>query len=384
MGDDDRPGADELVAAGLFDPDAVNAPQQLALLDYLLDLGATLDDLVAAKPGELPLVGSRIALWGDRRRFSLDEVAEAAQIDRALIAALWRAVGFPEPDPDADARAFSQKDIDLIVNLKGGIDFFGEEVTIQLARVLGASAARVADASVSAFVANIIPRALEDDPSGLELTRANVESLVLLEGLTNGFDTLLRHQIEAGFRPGEVVDRTTGIDLVRRSIGFADLVDSTAWTQQLELPALSSALSTFDSTASEIVAGLGGRVVKLIGDGVMFATEDPITATEIALRLVEAFADHDTLPPLRAGIATGDVLARDGDFSGAVVNLASRAVNVARPSTVLVDPETRLALDATDTYDCRVANAFKLKGFERRIKLSRVKRVSSDAARDAV
>ncbi len=165
--------------------------------------------------------------------------------------------------------------------------------------------------------------------------------MTLLDTLTRGFDTLLRHQIEAGFRPGDVVDRTSGIDLVRRSVGFADLVDSTAWTQQLELPALSSALSTFDSTASEIVAGLGGRVVKLIGDGVMFAAEDPITATEIALRLVEAFAQHETLPPLRAGIATGDVLARDGDFSGAVVNLASRAVNVARPSSVLVDPETR-------------------------------------------
>jgi adenylate cyclase len=118
--------------------------------------------------------------------------------------------------------------------------------------------------------------------------------------------------------------------------------------------------------------------VKLIGDGLMFAANDPTTATEIALELVEAFANHDTLPPLRAGIATGDVLARDGDFSGAVVNLAARAVNVARPSTVLVDPETRRALDDSRAFDCRVAGAFKLKGFERRVKLSRVKRASTD------
>ena len=249
---------------------------------------------------------------------------------------------------------------------------------IQLARVLGAAAARVADASVSAFVVNVVPQALEDDPSGLELTRANVESMVLLDGMTHGFDTLLRHQIERGFRPGDMIDTAAGIDLQRRSVGFADLVDSTAWTQQLELPALSAALSTFDSTASEIVAGLGGRVVKLIGDGLMFTANDPITATEIALELVEAFARHDSLPPLRAGIATGDVLARDGDYSGAVVNLAARAVNVARPSTVLVDPETRLALDESTAYDCRVADAFKLKGFERRVKLSRVKRVPAE------
>ena len=383
MSDDDRPTAADLEAAGLFDPDAADAPQQLALLDYLLDVGATMDDLLEAGPGELPIVGSRIALWGARSRLSLDEIAEAAQIDRTLVSSLWRAVGFPEPDPDPNVRTFSQKDAELLMNLQGGIEFFGEEVTIQLARVLGAAAARVADASVSAFVANIIPQRLEDDPSGLELTRANVESMVLLDSLTHGFDTLLRHQIEQGFRPGDLIDRMSGIDMVRRSVGFADLVDSTAWTQQLELPALSLALSEFDSSASEIVAGLGGRVVKLIGDGVMFATEDPVTATEIALQLVEAFVNHETLPPLRVGIATGNVLARDGDFSGAVVNLAARAVNVARPSTVLVDPETRLTIDTSDAYNCRVAGAFKLKGFERRVRLSRVKRASSDGDDDA-
>jgi len=378
VSDDERPTVAELQAAGLFDPDAPDATQLLALLNYLLDVGATIDDLLEAGPGELPLVGSRIALWGPRHRLSLEEISEAAHIDRALVSTLWRAVGFPEPDPDPNVRPFSERDLELLVSLQGGIAFFGEEVTVQLARVLGAAAARVADASVSAFVANIIPQALEDDPSGLELTRANVESMTLLDSLTHGFDTLLRHQIERGFRPGDVVDRTSGIDLVRRSVGFADLVDSTAWTQQLELPALSSALSTFDSTASEIVAGRGGRVVKLIGDGVMFAAEDPVTATEIALTLVEAFIAHETLPPIRAGIATGDVLARDGDFSRAVVNLAARAVNVARPSTVLVDAETRRALEESGAYDCRVAGAFKLKGFERRVRLSRVKRASSD------
>lgn len=378
MGDDERPSADELAAAGLFDPDAEDAAQQLALLDYIIGLGATIDDLVAAKPGELPLLASKIALWGDRRRLSLDEVAEAAQIDRSLIAKMWRAVGFPEPDPDPNVRTFSQSDVELFVNLRGGIEFLGEEVAIQLTRVLGAAVARVADASVSAFVVNVVPQALEHDPSGLELTRANVASMVLLDGLTHGFDALLRHHIERGFRSGEVIDTGEGIDLVRRSIGFADLVDSTAWTQQLELPALAQALSAFDSTASEIVVGRGGRVVKLLGDEVMFVANDPLTAVDIALALVEALATHDVLPPVRAGIATGDVLARDGDFSGAVVNLAARAVNVARPSSLLVDSATRDAIEGSTAFSCRTADAFKLKGFEKRVKLSRVRRASTE------
>jgi len=380
MGDDDRPGAAELAAAGLIDPDAEDAAQQLALLDYLVGLGATVDELVAARPGELPLLASSIALWGDRRRLTLAEVAAAADVEPALIARTWRAAGFPDPDPDSDAPTFSQRDVEILTIMRASVEFLGEEVTLQMIRVLGAAAARVADASVSAFVVNILPQALEQDPSGLELARANAESMVLIDGMSRGFDTLVRHHIERGFRPLEMMAGADGIDLVRRSVGFVDLVDSTAWTQQLELPALSLALNTFESTASEIVVGHDGRVVKLIGDGLMYITSDPINATEIALQLVEAFAAHDVLPPLRAGIATGDVMARDGDFSGAVVNLAARAVNVARPSSVLVDPETRAALETSTDYTLRTAGAFKLKGFDRRVRLSRVKRALTEPA----
>jgi class 3 adenylate cyclase len=378
MGDDDQPGAAELEAAGLFDPESSDAPQRLALLDYLVGLGATIDELLAARPGELPLLASTIALWGDRRRLTLAEVAAAAGVEPALIARTWRAAGFPDPDPDLPI--FSERDVEILAVMQAGIELLGEEVTVQMARVLGAAAARVADASVSAFVVNVLPQALEEDPSGLELARANAASMVMVDGMTRGFDTFVRHHIERGFRPLDMTARAEGIDLVRRSVGFVDLVDSTAWTQQLELPALSLALGTFEATASEIVVGQDGRVVKLIGDGLMYITNDPTTATEIALQLVEAFASHDVLPPLRAGIATGDVLARDGDFSGAVVNLAARAVNVARPSSVLVDPETRAALDTSTDYSCRTAGTFKLKGFDRRVRLSRVKRALTEPA----
>ena len=374
MAHDDRPGPTELEAAGLYDPEADGAAQNLALLEYLVGLGATLDDLVTAKPGELPLVASTIALWGARARLTLDEVAQASGVEPALIARTWRAAGFPEPDPAPDVRAFSPPDIELLGLLRGGIELLGEEVTIQMMRVLGAAAARVADASVTAFFVNIMPQAVEKDPSGLELARANTESMVMLDGMTRGFDTLLRHHIERGFRPVEMVSAAPGIDLVRRSVGFADLVDSTAWTEQLDLPDLSRALSTFDATASEIVVGRGGRVVKLIGDSVMFVANDPVSATDIALTLVEAFEAHEVLPPVRAGIATGDVLARDGDYSGAVVNLAARAVNVARPSTVLVDSATLAALDGSAAFSCYAAGAFALKGFAERVRLSRVVR----------
>ena len=369
-----RPGADEFEVAGLYDPDAGDAPQHLALLEYLVSLGVTIDDLVATKPDEFPLLASTIALWSDRERLNLDEVAAAANVAPGLVARTWRAAGFPEPDPNPDVRTFLRRDIDILAIMGSGIEYLTEAVAIQMARVLGAAAARVAEASVSAFVVNIVPPAVEHDPSGLELARANAESMVLLDGMTLAFDTFLRHHIERAFRPVETMEATAGIDLVRRSVGFADLVDSTAWTQQLDLRALSQALTLFDSTASEIVVGRGGRVVKLIGDEVMFVANDPGTATDIALALIDAFASHDVLPPVRTGVATGEVLAREGDYSGQVVNLAARAVSMARPSTLLVDTATLSALDDSPAFSFHTAGAFTLKGFPKPVRLSRVTR----------
>jgi class 3 adenylate cyclase len=61
-----------------------------------------------------------------------------------------------------------------------------------------------------------------------------------------------------------------------------------------------------------------------------------------------------------------------------VVNLAARAVNVARPSSVLVDSATRDAIEESTAFSFRTADAFKLKGFEKRVKLSRVRRASAE------
>ena len=81
--------------------------------------------------------------------------------------------------------------------------------------------------------------------------------MALLDGVTRVFDTMLRHHIQRGFRPQGEMAGIVGADLVDRSIGFADLVDSTAWTQELELSELSVALTEFDAVASEIVVTRG-------------------------------------------------------------------------------------------------------------------------------
>jgi adenylate cyclase len=106
----------------------------------------------------------------------------------------------------------------------------------------------------------------------------------------------------------------------------------------------------------------------------MFVAEDVSAATDIALTLIDSFMSDPVLPPVRAGIATGEVVARDGDYSGSVVNLAARALSVARPSTLLVDGATAAALRGDARYVAAGEDEFLLKGFDEPVALCEVTR----------
>jgi adenylate cyclase len=363
----ERPTDEQLEAAGLYDPHAPDAPQRHQLIAYLVDLGATLDDLVREE-NQLPALASVLTLWPSRERVDLAEVSRRSGIDARVIARVWRASGLL--DPSDRGAVFTTRDVEMFSVLGVGIELLGEEVMIQFMRVLGSAAQRVAEAAVSAFVVNVVPASMAEDPSGLALAHANAMSSQLLNGLAEGFDILLRHHLELARRPIDV-DVARGVEVRLQSIAFVDLVGFTAVTQQLEFDELARALTAFESRASEIVIDHDGRVVKLIGDEIMYVTKDAQSAVDVALALADAFSDDPVLPPVRIGIATGEVIARDGDFSGDVVNRAARAVKVADPGTVLADANTTEDLAGCTTVD---AGDFKLKGFERPQRLFRVSR----------
>ena len=97
--------------------------------------------MAATPPDELPGLASTLALWAGSERLTIDEVAARAGVDRALIVRVWRAAGFPEPGGDGDTRTFSTRDVELIEIFHAGSEFLGEEVTLQMLRVIGAAAA---------------------------------------------------------------------------------------------------------------------------------------------------------------------------------------------------------------------------------------------------
>ncbi len=123
------------------------------------------------------------------------------------------------------------------------------------------------------------------------------------------------------------------------AVGFADLAGYTKLSATLDAMALSQLVGRWEAVAYDTVAANGARVVKTIGDEVMYVglTNEAVAAS-LALR--EA-ATAEELPPLRIGLAAGPVVSLDGDYFGPVVNLASRLTELAAPGELLVPASLR-------------------------------------------
>jgi len=340
----EQPTERELVASGLYDPAAADAKDRLELIRYLVSVGATLDDLIEYRD-ELPALGTVVVTRPGLPRYTAEEVAAKTGLPEDVLTRLWRASGFPETPPGS--AAFSDADLEMLQLIAGASLLFGEAAVIQLARVIGSSLARIADAAVSSFLVNIEVPIVAKDPPGLAIAKANFEAASLLPGLSRAMDVLLRHHILAA-RRSLLAWKETGIagyEVQDLAVGFIDLVGSTELAQHLSAGDLGRALSEFESTVSDAVVARRGRVVKLIGDEVMFVAPGAVVACEIALDVVKMLAGHPVLPPVRSGSAAGEVLARDGDYFGPVVNLAARIVKVAEPGTVDAPENLRPVLE---------------------------------------
>jgi adenylate cyclase len=131
--------------------------------------------------------------------------------------------------------------------------------------------------------------------------------------------------------------------MVDLTIAFADLSGYTALTEQLEPARLVQLVSRWETLAHDTVAEKNARIIKTIGDEVMFVgLAEPVA--HAALALVRRARAYPELPAVRAGVARGPVLARDGDFYGPVVNLASRLTDIAVAGTVLASSSVHEAL----------------------------------------
>lgn len=320
----------------------------------------------ARRNHHLELLAIEHLVMPEDARYDVDDIAASTGLSPALIAQLWRSLGFAEPR--SSDRIFTQVDVELLRAIGRLLDMgaIDDELTMQMARVIGSSLARVASAVIDA----VDPDDGDDPDHPSPGRRARQDddfatvAPMLLPTLLQVMDFVWRRHMQAAAR-GRMAREQAGTDPGHQVVGFADLVGFTALSQQVSTHELAAVVDRFESIAYDTVGGLGGRVVKMIGDEVMFSIPHERGAAEIALTLSESYRDDDELSDVRVGLASGPVLQREADLFGPVVNLASRIVNIAFPGTVVCSPEVHRALEGDVDFGWKAIGSRNLKDIGR-------------------
>jgi adenylate cyclase len=304
------------------------------------------------------------AILGDEPRFTAEEVTAASGIDLESAQRLWRTLGFPLGD---GARAYTAADRDALCTLAGAmesglVDF---DLALNLTRALGQNMARLADWEVSALSHRV--EELGDARPGE--TRSET-AIALFESLSEPFEELLvyvwrRHLAAAVSRIFALDSEGTGeadLDTIRLSVGFADIVSFTALSNQISRGRIGDLVELFESRCADVVANQHGRVIKSIGDSVLFVNDDPIRAYDTAEGIINVIGRDSRMPDVRVGLASGDVVMRLGDVFGPPVNMAARLTAVARRNRIIIDAATAAILPA-DQFETRRLPARPVRGF---------------------
>jgi adenylate cyclase len=355
---------DDLVAAGLYDTGDPCAADNLELFEFLLDeIGASIPELVQANEqgGLLSFAAFRTLRVG-RDGLTFRDAVEQAEIDPDVALKLWRGAGFTDPRPFE--RRFGAQDVEMFRLCSLLATFLAEEQVLQLMRTIGEAVRRVAEAEVALLRSNIeAPLAVEQKFVDVARTYQAVAEAVLPR-VSDAIDSMHRHHLQAiGRRYSEVNAPTSALNVVQLAVGFADLAGYTGMWQELEPQQLALMLDRFEAITGDVIAAVGANVVKRIGDAVMFVTNAPGIACSLAIDLLEACAAAG-LPKLRVGVAFGDVMVRQGDFYGPVVNLAARLVSSAEAGTALTDADLQRRLARVrGGYVFAAAGKYSLAGF---------------------
>jgi adenylate cyclase len=305
------------------------------------------------------------AILGEDVVYNAVEVAAetGATIEQAQ--RLWRALGFPDRGGE---RAFTQADADAVSTLlrlvdDGAIDF---DMAVDLTRAVGQTMARLADWEVGTLIHRVQEMASDDEANGAGGSRATA-ALQLVDALNEPFERLLvyvwrRHLAAATARVEALGAIDADLHTTQVTVGFADIVQFTALTNRLDHARLGDLVEIFESRCADVVAGQRGRVIKSLGDAVLFVNEDAIRAYDTAEGIIAVVGRDRRMPDVRVGLSTGSVVTRLGDVFGPPVNLAARLTAVARRNRIIVDGATAERLPQ-DQFEARSLPARPVRGF---------------------
>jgi adenylate cyclase len=381
--------ADAWEKAGLLQPDDAGADDRRALLEYLTERGATLEQMVEAyRLGSLPAVAGDLVVGAAPATSSLDEVATRAGVSVDRVQRVLLAAGLP-----AAADTKLPEDLGaLVASFEAGAAIMGEEPTLAFTRVLGAAATNIAEAAVALFYTELGPGTGREGSDELARARMSETATLAFTTVPEALSRVLMAQFdratrraqrsrgwsasssgaEAGAGPAEGSSEVL-------ALGFVDLVGSTAWAEGLSLRDHSLALSRFESAAWSSALLAGGRVVKMIGDEVFFAAPTVEVACRIGAEVCQVAAMDSTLPPARGAIGFGPVTSREGDYFGPLVNLVSRLVRVAAPGALVVTEQAEASLPV-DRWTRVELDAQPVRGLESPVRVFAVTHRESPSA----
>lgn len=343
-----------LEAAGIANP-----RERADLIKYLDDLGFTIEEMAEAEQrGRLFGLAGDVLQWSGRPIYTLAAAAEKLGLSADEVAHAWALLGLTVAG--SDVPALSQADVDGLATWVALKSVVGEDGAFGLLRVLGAAMSRLAEAEstmIRSGIPDIQMTHTHDELATAQAYRAIAEFVPRLGAL---IDVVHRHHLTSARTHFEGVIRDTSASVVC-GIGFADLSGFTVLTQSLSPTELQMLLNEFGATVADVVHADGGRVVKFIGDAVMWVSSSAHRLAKAAVDLVNHPRAREEGLQVRAGLAYGTALAINGDYFGNPVNLAARLVAIAEPEQVLIDSALQARLP---DWPVAVQSPLTLKGFD--------------------
>lgn len=152
------------------------------------------------------------------------------------------------------------------------------------------------------------------------------------------------------------------------TVVFSDLSGSAALYESLGNERASDTVTRLTQWIGAAVERHGGRVVKNLGDGVLSVFEDAAVAVKAAADIQRthqrngANCPDAVHMPVRIGVASGEIVERDGDTYGDAVNVAARLCERALAHEIWVTDSTAVDAGAVTGVRLRRLGAFDIRG----------------------
>ncbi|MFB9315656.1 adenylate/guanylate cyclase domain-containing protein [Nocardioides plantarum] len=268
---------------------------------------------------------------------------------------------------------FTPADVDALRGAQELVELgiLSAERQAALVRTWGRSFARLADWQTSLLATVALESGADLDESTATLAAEVVPRVEALQSYV-----WRRHLVSASARRLADAEPTAGSpgSAAPLTVGFVDIVGYTSRSKSLTEHELVAWIETFENETTALVVARGGRIIKNIGDEVLYVADDPRAALDVALELCRRGSDEaDPFPEVRAGLAHGVTVRRLGDVYGETVNIAARLTSAARPGSVLVDRGAYAALNGVDDdvevhhpdFHFRLLRRLSVKGYSR-------------------